>query len=101
MAHTHDAHGHGSVDVVERDGAPYGALIALAAIVVLALIAFAVLWSQPWDDDGGTNTNPNVPGISDDSVPGGGGSGSDSTEPQQPSDGGTGGGTDSGGGSGQ
>jgi hypothetical protein len=60
-----------------------GALVALAAVVVLAVIAFAVLWTQPWDDDGGADTTP---GISDNIVPDGGDGGGTG------GDGGTGGG---------
>jgi hypothetical protein len=61
MAHSHDH----SVDVVEhRDGFGSGAIVAVAALIVLAVIGLAVLFAAPWDDDnsgGGTN-NP-VPGI--------------------------------------
>jgi hypothetical protein len=90
VAHSHDTHGHGAV--VDRS-APLGALVAVVAILVLAVIAFAVLWTEPWEDDGGS---PSTPGITDDSAPsvpdvdpgnGGGAPGDDGGN-----DGGTGGG---------
>jgi hypothetical protein len=87
LAHTHDTHGHHEVDVVDR-GAPAGALVAVAALLVLAVIAFALLWTQPWNDDGASTSNPNVPGVSDN----GGGGTNDG--------GGSGGGTNDGGSSG-
>lgn len=68
---THDSHSHGTV-IEDRTGAGAGMLVALAAIIVIALIAFAVLWTQPWDDnDGGGIADP-VPGIEDNSGGGGG-----------------------------
>jgi hypothetical protein len=86
MAHVHEPH-HVDREVIYDDtGRPFGAglAVALIALIVLALIAFAVLWSRPWDNGGGGSpVNPN-PGISDNN--GGGG--------------GTGGGTNNGGGTG-
>lgn len=73
MAHTHrDVH---DIDIVERDGGSgltAGVLVAIAALVVFAVIALAVLFARPWDDNGANNT-PNVPGVTDNS--GGGASG--------------------------
>ncbi len=69
MAHVHDS----DVEIVDRtvvdrtggSGAS-GALVAIVAIVVLAAIAFAVLWTRPWDDNSTKNTG-NQPGITDNS----------------------------------
>ena len=84
------AHDHGHTTVVEdRTGAGAGMLVALAAIIVIALIAFAVLWTQPWDDNDGAGVTDTVPGIEDN---GGGGATDGGTD-----DGGTGGGTGGGG----
>lgn len=67
MAHTDSHH----VDVVDRrDGPGAGLMLAIAALVVIAVVALAVLFTQPWDDDnGGVDTSP---GITDDVVPGDG-----------------------------
>lgn len=57
MSHVHgDMHGH---DVDRAYGT--GALVALVALVILAAIAFGLLWTQPWDDD----DSPNTPGITE------------------------------------
>ena len=89
MAHQ-DTHTHRTV-IEDRTGYGAGMLVAVAAIILLALVAFAVLWTQPWDDNS-SNTNPNVPGITDDS--GGGGTGGGDS---QDNSGGSGGGTNDGG----
>ena len=89
MAHTHDSHSHGDVVIDDRTGPAAGLLVALAAVVILAIVAFAVIWAAPWDDDSDGVTEPSVPGITDDS----GGGGGDVV----PDDGGTGGGDASGG----
>lgn len=82
------AHGHDTHTVVERDSANFaGPIVALVAIVLLALVAFAVLWAQPWDDDGGGDTTPGISNPVDDVIPG-------------DTDGGTGGGDTGGGGTG-
>ncbi len=66
MAHTDSHH----VDVVDgRNGPGAGLMLAIAALVVIAVVALAVLFTQPWDDDGGVDTSP---GITDDVVPGDG-----------------------------
>src|SRR5262245_482078 len=92
MAHAHhDVYTEHDIDVVEtgggRDVAPVAGMLAIvAALLIVALIAFAVLWTRPWGGSS-SNSTPNNPGISDNS---GGGSGSG---------GGTGGGSQGGGGS--
>ena len=70
--HSHDTH-HVDREVIVGSGAPFGTglVLALAALLVLVIIAFALLWSRPWDNGGSSNSSPNVPGISDNS--GGGG----------------------------
>lgn len=89
------ANDHGHTTVVEdRSGSGAGMLVALAAIIVIALIAFAVLWTQPWDNDSGTGVGDAVPGIQDNS--GGGGAGGDTDDGA--GDGGSGGGGSDGGG---
>jgi hypothetical protein len=96
MAHTHydsDSHGH---DVATRtDPGGFSAMmIALAVLIVAAIVALAVLWAQPWDDDG--DATPQAPGVGEQvPVPGegegeggdGGGTGGGSGE-EQPQDGG-------------
>ena len=84
MAHSHDP--HGDVAVVDR-GYGAGLLAALAVLLVLAVVGIALLWSQPWDDDGGADTTPGIENPLEGGDPGTGG-GTD--------DGGTGGGTDGG-----
>jgi hypothetical protein len=72
MTHAHHAHRDDDVEIIERDR-PFGAglTVAIAVIVIMALLAFAVLWSRPWSSGSGSRTTPNQPGISDN---GGGGS---------------------------
>jgi hypothetical protein len=74
--------------VVDRGGPAAGLLVAIAAVLILAIVAFAVIWAAPWDDDGDGIADPSVPGITDDI--GGGGD-------VAPVDGDTGGGDGSGG----
>ena len=67
MAHVHDdVHDTREVDIIDRGGSGVGAgvMLAIAALLVVAIIGLGVLWARPWDDNG-PNTNPNVPGISD------------------------------------
>ncbi|HZP58063.1 MAG TPA: hypothetical protein VFC53_11010 [Dehalococcoidia bacterium] len=91
MAHTHyehePAHEH-DVEYVERTGAGFGAglLIALATLIILAAIAFAVLWSRPWSNGSGGG-GANQPGIGDNS---GGGQQGGSGSGEQPGGGGGG-----------
>jgi hypothetical protein len=98
MAHSHgDTHGHGGV-ADPGPGYASGLVLTVAALVVLAIIALAVLWAAPWDDNDGDST-PNVPGITDDS----GGGGVPDVDPGSGGgapgggDGGSGGGSDGGG----
>lgn len=68
MTHAHhDPH----TTVVERDGYNAGLLMGLAVVLLLAIVGLALLFTQPWDDDGGTNTSPAI----EDVVPGDGGGG--------------------------
>ena len=75
---THSSHGD-THTVIDRNGGGAGLLVGLAIVVVLAVVALAVLWSAPWDDDNdGVDTTPGisddvVPGDGDDVVPGDGG----------------------------
>src|SRR6476619_131079 len=86
MAHTHsDAHTtHHDVDVIETGAAPgagpaTGVLVVIATLLIVALIAFAVLWTRPWGGSS-SHTTPNNQGIGDNRGGGCGGSagGSDS-----------------------
>jgi hypothetical protein len=87
MAHTHsEGHGH---DVVTRSdpGGFSAMMIALAVLIVAAVVALAVLWAQPWDDDNGST--PDAPGIGEQvPVPGEGDGGTDGGSGEQPQDGG-------------
>ena len=91
MVHAHESaplHEHEAV--VTRDYPGAGLMLAAAALIAVLIIGLAVFWAQPWDDDGGVNTAPVDPAITDDS--GGGGD-----APAPPQDGGSGsGGTDEG-----
>jgi hypothetical protein len=74
MAHSHDDTHSRHVDVVERHGPGAGALVALAAIIIFAIVAFAVLYSRPWDDDGAADNSPGITDVvpeGDDVAPGG------------------------------
>ncbi len=76
MAHAHhDPHDH--VEVVEG-GAQYGSglVIALITLLVLAILAFALIYARPWGS-GSSHTNNN-PGISDNSGENGGSGGGSS-----------------------
>ena len=76
MAHVHHTHRDDDVEFIERDRSfGSGFALALALILIAALIAFAVLWSRPWDSSGSRGT-PNTPGISDN---GGGSPGQDNS----------------------
>jgi len=57
-------HAHHDVDIVERDGTGpvMGFMLGIAGLAVILVIAFAVLWARPWDDDGGSTID--TPGIS-------------------------------------
>ena len=81
---THADHGHHDTTVVERDGSGVGAgvMLGIATILLLAIIGLALLFTQPWDDDGDAGLVDPVPGINE-----GGGTGEGTGE-------GTGGGTD-------
>jgi len=85
MTHAH----HSDVEIVEgeRTGVASGLLLMIAALLIVMVIAFAVLWSRPWDSSPRTNDN-NVPAITDNSgQPGdqsGGGTGDSGSQPQQP-----------------
>ena len=92
MAHTHsDPHGHDVVTGTDPSGIS-AMMIALAVLVVAAVVALAVLWAQPWDDDGGST--PQSPGVGEEiPVPGEGdggtgGGGTDGGSGEQPQDGG-------------
>jgi hypothetical protein len=69
-------------------------MIALAVLILAAVVALAVLWAAPWDDDDGGST-PQAPGIGE-QVPvpgegeggGGEGGGTDGGSGEQPQDGG-------------
>jgi hypothetical protein len=89
MAHTHgDPH-----TVVERDSAyNAGMFMGVALVLLLAVIGLALLFTQPWDDNGSSG-----PGI-EDNVPGAGGG--DNTIPGQDGTGGNGG-SDNGGSGGE
>ena len=71
MTHMHYEEPHEHTEIVET-GTPFLSpfVIALVTLLILALLAFALLWSKPW---GGSSHTNNTPGISDNS---GGGSGS-------------------------
>ena len=86
MAHTHgDPHTYREVDVIDRgSGVSAGIMLAIAALLLIVVIGLAVAWSRPWNN-GTSNNNPSVPGISDN---GGGGNGTGGGA----SDGGNGGG---------
>ena len=65
MAHSsHSDHGRDVVVDSGGNGFGSGLLLMLAALAIVAIVALAVLWAQPWDDDG--DSSPNVPGITDD-----------------------------------
>jgi hypothetical protein len=64
-------------------------------VLVLLIVALAVLWAQPWDDDGDAGT-PNVPAIGDDSGGGGAGAGDGGSGDGGSGDGGSSGGDSSG-----
>lgn len=79
MTHAH----HADVEVVEsRDSSmATGLMVMVVALFVVAVIAFAVLWTRPWQSSSNTN---NRPAISDNSgQPGGGQSGGSSSQPPQ------------------
>lgn len=82
MAHTHfEPHDH--TEIVES-GTPFLSpfVLALVTLLILALLAFALLWSRPWGS-GSSHTN-NTPGISDNSGGGTGtGGGGSSGAPSQ------------------
>lgn len=62
MAHVHEAHGHGSTTVVERDGeGPATALIVLIVVAALALLIWFFAFSGIVIDrgSGGTTNNFN------------------------------------------
>lgn len=91
MAHTHSSDTHGHDVVASSDPSGISAMmIALAVLVVAAVVALAVLWAQPWDDDGGST--PQAPGVGEEiPVPGegdGGTGGTDGGSGEQPQDGG-------------
>ena len=94
MAHTHETAPVHEHEVVEHGYPGMGLMIAAGALLVGLIIALAVLWAQPWDDDGGS-TVPVDPPITDDS--GGGGD----VAPPQDSGGTDGGGSDGGTGGGE
>ena len=79
MSHAH--HGHDTVverDVVRDDGngIAAGLILAVAVIVFLAVIGLALLFTQPWDEDGsGGGLNNPVPGTNDGGGTGEGGGG--------------------------
>ena len=83
MAHPHhETHGH---EVARGDPTGFSAMmIALAVLIVAAVVALAVLWAQPWDDDGGST--PQAPGVGD-QVPAPGGGEGDGGSGEQPQDG--------------
>jgi hypothetical protein len=83
MAHSHTYHDHDDVVVDRSAGFPAGVLVALALLLVVLIVGLAVLFSAPWDDDGGArNPQPNVPGINDGGGnPGGGGQSEGGTQP--------------------
>lgn len=61
MAHTH-YDDHPDTVVTRTDPGGFSAMmIALAVLVIAAVVALAVLWAAPWDDDGGST--PQAPGI--------------------------------------
>ena len=74
MTHMHYEEPHEHTEIVET-GTPFLSpfVIALATLLILALLAFALLWSKPW---GGSSHTNNTPGISDN---GGGGNGGDNS----------------------
>ena len=75
MTHMHYDEPHEHTEIVET-GSPFLSpfVIALVTLLILALLAFALLWSRPWGS-GSSHTN-NTPGISDNS---GGGNGGDNS----------------------
>lgn len=87
---THAHHGH---DTVEREGTGFaaGMLLAVAVLVLLAVVGLALLFTQPWDDDGDAGIEQPVPGINEGGGDGGTGEGGGE------GGGGTDGGGDSGG----
>src|SRR5207237_9436922 len=74
MTHMHYDEPHEHTEIVQT-GTPFLSpfVIALVTLLILALLAFALLWSRPWGS-GSSHTN-NPPGISDN---GGGGNGGNS-----------------------
>lgn len=53
MTHVH----HDSVEVRDGSGGPVmGFMLGIVGLVVVLIIAFAVLWARPWDDNGGGTT---------------------------------------------
>jgi hypothetical protein len=61
MAHVHDAHGHGSTTIVERDGeGPATALVMLIVLAALALLIWFFAFSGIVIDRGGSNPGPTI-----------------------------------------
>src|SRR5256714_8236292 len=77
MTNMHYDEPHEHTEIVET-GTPFLSpfVIALVTLLILALLAFALLWSRPWGS-GSSHTN-DTPGISDNGGGGGGGDNSGS-----------------------